>query len=93
MLISYCVNRKKYSLNMDISYVDTPRSIYIACLKDYSTKQSGSVHLPYYDDDNDVFYQSNIPLNVMVTSGLCAALRESDPFMAAYSNNEIKSMF
>jgi hypothetical protein len=63
--IQYLVNGNKYSLNLEICERTTPRSIYVSCLNDYKKRNIEKVLMPYWDDDNDIFSDSNIDLKIV----------------------------
>ena len=63
--IKYKVGKETFTAEVKICERTTPRSIHLFCLKDYAIKTASVVKLPYYDDDNDIYGDPDVDLQVL----------------------------
>lgn len=92
MIVSYIVNGEKFQVDVSVDRTATPRSVATACETDYKRHKPSFV-ASRYDDDNDVYRQASEILTVVVTPELLSALREKDPFLSRYSDEELSTWF
>lgn len=92
--VGYVVGETEYQNIVNICALSTPRSIYIACLKDFARKSGDKVLAPIYDDDNDDSTRSNIDLRIIVTDSIIDVLREQSLYLRECCTREkVAAMF
>lgn len=86
--IKYVVNGQKYYFELLVCNRTTPRSIYYSCYSDYAKIGIEEVNMPYYNDDYDIYRESNITLQLIF-------MREfyNLPNLKYKSKEEIEKMF
>jgi hypothetical protein len=88
MKIEYTVAGKSFSFEIEADRNTTPRSIYIASLKDYKSHIGGDVKMPRYDDDNDVYSPASVEPKIKITPEMYAL-----PRLEGLTKKEIREMF
>lgn len=86
--VEYKVGREKFKVELELCNLETCRSIHIKCLEDYRKRTGKRVTMPYYDDDNDVYSDSNIDLKVKPNKEMLKL-----PTLGNYTLSELKEMF
>lgn len=85
MIVEFKHGKTVKTIDVEITNVTTPRSIYIACQKAVGGQPNR------YNDDLDLF-SAGVKVVVKVTPELIKAL-QSFPHMAAYDAKTIRGMF
>jgi hypothetical protein len=70
MTVEYKVKSEKFEVEVEVLSTTTPRSIAVSCGQDYAKKTGVNVRPAHYDDDNDVYINSNVDIVIKASKAM-----------------------